>query len=60
MVFEMKVRMVCDNCGSEDVLRDAFAKWDYDSQEWIFNSTLDTTSCNTCGEEDCVEEKAVS
>ena len=29
----LKVRMVCRNCKSEDVVVDAYASWDYDLQK---------------------------
>ncbi len=40
---------VCHECGSSDVLCDAFAEWDVDEQEWVLNSTYDKgAQCETC------------
>lgn len=45
-----KVRMVCDHCESEHVQADAFATWDYESQEWKLASTFDKGAvCDSCG-----------
>lgn len=54
-----KVRMVCENCGSEDVYRDALTSWDIETQEWTIAGTLDSNGCNTCGEEDCIDGVAI-
>ena len=44
-----KLRMVCGRCGSEDVLADAFASWNFQLQEWQLDNTFDKGSvCNAC------------
>ena len=40
-----KVRMVCERCGSEEVLRDAWAEWDVDGQEWVLQNVFDHSVC---------------
>lgn len=40
----------CPYCGSEDILRDAFARWSVDSQSWELSSDCDTADCGECGE----------
>lgn len=43
------VRMVCETCGSSDVLADAYAEWDTVTQEWGLQNTFDKGAhCNTC------------
>jgi hypothetical protein len=37
-------RMVCSTCGSERVLADAFARWNYENQEWELQNTFDKGS----------------
>lgn len=54
--MEKRIKMVCSKCGSENVVKDAFAEWNIDKQEWVLHSVYDFTSCNDCGEEDCVDE----
>lgn len=53
----MKVKMVCEYCGSENVRADAYCEWNVDTQEWEVVATFDKGSvCEDCGEEDCIEE----
>jgi len=53
----VKLRMVCGKCGSEAVLADAFAEWDYDKQEWVINNVFDKGAyCNQCDEATRIEE----
>ena len=51
-----RVRVVCAECGAENVLRDAYARWDEAAQEWSMSSTQDYTCCDDCGAEDCAKE----
>lgn len=41
----------CSNCGSLDVVRDAWAEWDLGSGDWRLKTTFDHFVCNACGEE---------
>ena len=43
-----KIKVVCSYCGSEDVLADAYAKWDVGSQEYKLSSTFDSHTCEKC------------
>jgi ribosomal protein L37AE/L43A len=45
---EMPVTFVCSYCGSEDVLRDAWAAWSEENQAWELASTFDAAWCNSC------------
>lgn len=47
----VKLRMVCNTCGSEDVGRDAFAEWDYELQQWVLRG--DPYGEQICFNEDC-------
>lgn len=51
-------RMVCRNCGSEDVICDAYAVWDFSNQVWVIDSTFDKGAyCNACDGETRIVEK---
>lgn len=41
-------QMVCSNCGSTDVVRDAWAGWDPAQQTWVLSSVFDESYCNDC------------
>lgn len=38
----------CASCGSADILRDAYACWDADTQQWVLHSCYDEYRCETC------------
>lgn len=45
----MKIAMHCPECGSDKVLRDAYAEWDKEEQKWVLLDVYDTFACNECG-----------
>jgi len=47
----MKIRIVCRGCGSENVMRDAWAEWDVVSQQWELKSVFDSAYCEECDSE---------
>lgn len=47
-----KIKMVCSECGSDMVMVDAWAYWNFDKQEWELYNTFDYSYCETC-EGDC-------
>lgn len=51
-----KVKMVCSECGSDNVLKDAYAAWNVETQEWELSATFDNTVCDNCGAVDSVIE----
>ena len=56
-----KVVMVCNTCGSEEVLVDAWASWDIDNQRWeLFNTFESTAFCAECDGECSVSEKQLT
>ena len=44
----MAIEIICAECGSDDVLRDAWAAWDADRQEWVLASVFDDGFCEAC------------
>ena len=48
---EPKIKMCCIHCGSENVMRDAYAYWSEDAQAWELRATYDQVMCEDCGEE---------
>jgi hypothetical protein len=50
MADEKRVKLVCSHCGSENVLIDAYAKWDPSTQKFKLLSTFDKGHvCDDCG-----------
>lgn len=52
MTTEKKLRMVCPECGSTGVVRDAYAEWDEEEQDWVLLAVYDHAACNECGKDD--------
>lgn len=51
-----KINIICAVCGSADILKDAYAKWDTEKQEWVLQNVFDNTDCNICeGETKTIE-----
>lgn len=48
---KLRERPSCANCGSFQVLRDAFAVWDMDAQDWKLQEVMDDLTCTACGYE---------
>lgn len=53
------VRMVCSHCGGSDVVRDAWAEWDEEAQEWSLGTIFDHAHCNDCDGKTRLEEKPI-
>lgn len=41
----------CPRCGSDNVQRDACARWDVATQRWELITVYDDATCAACGEE---------
>jgi len=41
----------CGTCGSRDVVRDAWAVWNFATSEWALKTTFDHFACDKCGGE---------
>jgi predicted RNA-binding Zn-ribbon protein involved in translation (DUF1610 family) len=53
----MKVAMVCSNCGSQHVMRDAWAEWDVETQNWVLRGDpFDAAMCDDCDGETQIDE----
>jgi hypothetical protein len=50
------VQMVCEECGSEDVTRDAWAAWDAGTQEWVLGTVFDYAYYHRCQGSTNIEE----
>lgn len=44
-----KEKPVCPVCKSDDVVVDAVARWDEDTQDWSLSATYDDKTCDACG-----------
>lgn len=56
-----KIRIVCRDCGSDDVRRDATAAWSVKAQDWELCAVQDQGYCEHCqGEASLIEEPAVN
>ena len=42
------MKKVCKHCGSEDVVRDAWASWDSTLGEWVLSDIFDYEFCQEC------------
>ena len=59
MSENVKVQMVCSYCGSSDVMRDAWAEWDVETQNWALRSVFDSAHCEVCEGETTLSEALV-
>jgi len=51
-----RTMMICEECGSSDVMLDAWAVWDAESDAWVLGQTFDAGHCAHCdGEARIVE-----
>lgn len=52
-----KVKMICSNCGSTNVWKDANARWNETTQKWELLNTFDNDYCEDCDGECSLDEK---
>lgn len=50
---------VCRTCGSPNVVKDAWAGWDEDKQNWVLENHFDDAFCNTCEENTKLDWKGI-
>lgn len=59
----MKIKKACSQCGSEDVLFDAYARWDYEKQEFVLDDPTficnSNTLCESCNGECGINETKI-
>lgn len=52
-----KIKIVCAECGSEDVMKDAYAAWSVEDQQWELASIHDKGDvCENCGGQTTLQE----
>lgn len=51
------VRYICKECGTKEVLFDAYVRWDEEAQNWVIVNTFDDAICDECGGECIYEEE---
>ncbi|WP_299911464.1 hypothetical protein [uncultured Paracoccus sp.] len=39
----------CPHCGGQNILADACASWNVETQEWKLSNVFDDTTCDDCG-----------
>jgi hypothetical protein len=47
----VKIDIVCDNCGSHEIVQDAIAVWSFEKQEYLLDCVTGQWWCNDCGAE---------
>lgn len=52
----MKIWIVCAHCGTDEVMRDAWAVWDVEAQEWVLGQVFDAAFCEKCEGDASLEE----
>lgn len=55
----MKLQMTCAHCGGVNVVRDAWASWDIDKQDWVLENIFDYTYCTDCENETSINETEI-
>jgi hypothetical protein len=51
-----KIKHICATCKSDDVVLDAWAEWDIDTQDWVLRSVFDDAFCIKCEQACDMEE----
>ncbi|MGA3206089.1 MAG: hypothetical protein ABSF12_26645 [Bryobacteraceae bacterium] len=59
-IKKKKIVFVCNTCGSEEVLVDAWAEWNKDNQRWELFNTFDAAFCAECDGECSVSSRTAS
>jgi hypothetical protein len=52
----MKINMVCSHCRSDQVVRDAWAEWNPETQQWELRNVFDVVYCEVCDGETTLKE----
>lgn len=58
MTLNKPVEMFCTRCGSTEVVRDAWAEWNKQRQDWVLKTIFDNSRCDACGAANCIEERS--
>jgi hypothetical protein len=51
-----RYKMVCSDCGSEDIVSDAYAEWNKFTQRWELSDLHDYSYCRSCESESRIDE----
>jgi hypothetical protein len=43
--------MVCASCGSENGVKDPYARWDIAAQDWVVSGVHSNSMCLDCGDQ---------
>jgi len=54
-----RIKIVCGDCGSANVMRDAWAVSDTENQCWELGNVFDAGYCDDCSGESLVEQPAI-
>jgi len=60
MMSDSKVTIICKQCGSDNVMLDAYAMWSVEEQKWTLAATYDVSHCVDCEGETRLIEKEIS
>lgn len=44
----MKIKIICEMCKQDTVLKDAWASWNIETQDWELANTFDDNYCSNC------------
>lgn len=56
-VLERPKNYVCRRCKSDNILADAYAQWDFGTQQWVLSNVYELHAhCNDCGDQTTPEE----
>jgi hypothetical protein len=56
-----RTAVVCSACGSDDVVVDACAQWDFANQQWHLAEVFESTAiCNNCGGECSIKNEMLT
>lgn len=53
------IKMTCIYCGGPNVMRDAWAVWNIDTQKWELGNVFDHAECADCESETQINESPV-
>ncbi len=52
----IRKKLVCAKCGSDEVVKDAYAQWNVDKQNWEIQNIFDMSFCEVCECECSIQE----
>lgn len=55
-----RMKVVCSRCGGDNVMRDAWAVWDTENQDWELGAVFDQGFCDDCDGEATLKEVPIA